>query len=515
MIAKTLKPKHKFYTSAAYSLARKATREDIYEMSKDFDITRDQVDEYFKNLTMSKAVSGALMAGREEKEALYNALDQKFIEHYPTIIIFKRGEGFDFYEYKNGVYLKIFDRDMYDYVDTIMSQYSLFEYRASSRQVKDTVQRVASLLSRTSGKNFCEDDLSNRKWLLNLKNGLLDMNTLTLSSHTPLYFSTTQAPFDYNPEAICPEFDKFVNTISNQSESTVKMIQEMFGYCLKEGNAKHKVFYLYGDTARNGKSTAAKIICGLIGWGNVSTLSLAQIAGENSAILTSIVGKQINFSDEISSKYIESSRLTAMSAEGIVEINPKFKPSYLYPVKTKFIIACNDLPRFKDSQGMKHRMISIPFRYHFTEEDRIERYDEILLGKEGSGILNWAIKGMNIKVFSINEESKEDIYDNLLQSNSIYAYMDMNFDFGEINTKEFTSEILYGNPKDKDCAATGFREFCELKGIKEASYFTFCRELKRFERETNKIKQIRKGEDRTRCYVGLKHKYLIDNVSDM
>jgi len=178
---------------------------------------------------------------------------------------------------------------------------------------------------------------------------------------------------------------------SKESESTALMIQQMYGYCLMKGNPMHKVFYLYGDTARNGKSTAAKILCGLIGWGNVSTLSLQQIEGENSSMMTSIIGKQINFSDEISSKFIGSSRLTAVAAEGVIEVNPKYKHSFMYSVKAKFIIACNDLPRFSDFQGMKHRMISIPFRHHLKENERVSRYDEILLEKEGAGILNCAI----------------------------------------------------------------------------------------------------------------------------
>ena len=510
----TKKPKHKFYGAAAFALGRKATKEDIYELSKEFDITKEQVDEYFNSKAKSKAVSAALMAGREEKEALYNILDQKFVEQYKNIVIFERGENINFYEYKNGVYEKIFDRDMYDYVDTLMAQYYLYDYRSSSRKVKDTVQRIASLLTRTQGKYFTENIISKRKWFLNLKNGLLDLTTLKLKEHTPDYFSTVQAPFDYAPTAQCLMFDEFIKTISNNDESTAQMVQEMFGYCIMEGNPKHKVFYLYGDTARNGKSTTAKILCGLIGWDNVSTLTLAQIAGENSSILTSIVGKQINFADEISSKYIESSRLTAMSAEGVVEINPKFKPSYLYPVKAKFIIACNDLPRFKDSQGMKHRMISIPFRHHFKEEERIDRYDEILLEKEGAGILNWAIKGIDIlknsKVFSTNEESRDDIYDNLLQSNSVYAYLEMMFDFNESYENIISPEELYGAAQTKDIQPTAFRLFCKDKGIGEASYFTFCRELKRFERETGKIKQIRQGDRGVRCYVGLKPKSLLE-----
>jgi len=514
---KEKKPKHQFYNKAGYALSRQTPIEAIYELSKEYEITNEEVSAYLDNKKKSTALSGAFVAGKEEKDALYNKLDQKFLEEYPHIVAFSRGENLAFYEYREGVFAPLLDREMYNYVDMLMVHFSLFDYRTSSHMVKDTVKRIEALFSRTKGRYFTEEMVSRQKWRLNLKNGLLDMETLNLESHTPDYFSTVQVPYEYLPDAECPLFTDFIKTVSNQTESTGEMIQEMFGYCLSSGNPKHKVFYLYGDTARNGKSTTAKIICGLIGWGNVSTLSLGQIASENSSILTSIIGKQINFSDEISSKYIESSRLTAMSSEGIVEINPKFKSSFLHTVRAKFVVACNDLPRFKDSQGMKHRMISIPFQHHFKEADRIERYDEILLEKEGPGILNWALKGMqNVKksnTFTTNEESREDMYENLMQSNSVYAFMDMEYDFdSSFEDNEFI-EDMYGSYDIKSDTGEGFRLFCHKKGILPLSFFAFCREMKRFARESGKIKQ-RKEKGGKRYYYGLKLREDEDLVED-
>jgi P4 family phage/plasmid primase-like protien len=510
-----LKPKHKFVGAASFLLSRDGSREDVLALSKEFDITEKEVEDYLKLKTKAKALSGALVGGREERDALYNMLDQKFIEKHENIVVFQRGENINFYEYKNGVYTLLLDIDMYNLVDTLMVEYALFDYRTSKRKVEDTIKRISANLSRTKDKYFSDDMLRYRKWYLNLKNGLLDMESYELKEHTASYFSTVQAPFDFNPEEQCPLFDDFIKTVSKGETSTAQMIQEMFGYCISEGNPKHKVFYLYGDTARNGKSTTAKILCGLIGWGNVSTLSLSQIAGESSSVLTSIVGKQINFADEISSKFIESSRLTAMSAEGVIEINPKFKPSYLYPVKAKFIICCNDLPRFKDSQGMKHRMIPIPFSLQIPEEKRVDRYDEILLEKEGSGILNWAIEGAKLlkenKVFLLNEESREDAHDNLLQSNSVYAFLEENYDFDEKYDKEVDTKEMYGDFADKDTRATGFRAFCIANGIGTASLPIFCKEVRRFSRETQKIAQKRIGTEKRRVYIGLKNKSNLDD----
>lgn len=506
---KKLKTKIDFYTKVPLLLNKGLSISDIAETIDEYTgVTHDDLEKIVSKNSLSKGIASGLVSATNQKAIIYNELDKKFVEKHPNLVLFRRGENSVFFEYRHGVYYELSEQDMYDLVDNIMEELSLFEYRNSSHKVKDTIKRISSLLARTIDKYFQDEKVYKQEWKLNLKNGLLDMNTWELKEHTPDYFSTVQVPYNYNPESQVNLFQKFIETVSDNDQSTAKMIQEMFGYCILEGNPKHRVFYLYGDTARNGKSTTAKLLAGLIGWGNVSTLSLGQIAGENSSILTSIIGKQINFSDEISSKYIESSRLTQMSAEGVVEVNPKFKSSFLYQIKAKFIIACNDLPQFKDSQGMKHRMISIPFNHHFEPKDRIDRYEEILLEKEGSAILNWAIEGAKMireqKDFTINEQSKEDMYENASQSNSVYAFLDSNYIFNEEYTEEFSVMDLYGRVESRDMPATKYRQFCKERGISPLGAGNFAKELKRYAREMGKVKQNRNKKER--YYTGLAEK---------
>jgi P4 family phage/plasmid primase-like protien len=489
-----------FYNKAHTLLARGAPLTSLYEMEKTHEVTKSEIDEYIETKTKTNALKNALTArSREETNALYNMLDQKFVERYPSIVTYRLGNNIMFYSYEHGVYKEVTDTDIEDLMDSFMFELNLLEHRSSRRKITDTIARVGSLLARTKGRHFKDTDVLHRKMKLNLKNGLLDVDTMTLTEHTSNYFSTVQLPYDYNPEAQAPKFEKFVETVSHSDPSTKDMIQEMFGYCIGDGNPKHKVFYLYGDTARNGKSTTAKILCGLLGEDNYSTLSLSQLANDNSSSLIKLVGKQLNFSDEISSKYIESSMLTTISAEGIIEINPKYKSPFMYQVKSKFIISCNDLPKFQNGQGMKHRMISIPFTYHIPEAERVDRIDEVLLEEEGSGILNWAIEGMLLlkerKIFTINKKSQEDMFDNTKESNSVYAFMYDSFDFDK----------KYHNEYDKkDDLFLMYKAYCTETRSMGKGYQSFCVELKRFANETHLIEPITiRGITN---YVGLKAK---------
>lgn len=507
-LPKTKLPKTKFYSKAAYLLSKHMQLDDLDELINDYEITQEEINLFKQNHQKSKIITNAMFSSKDEKEMIYNTLDKKFVEKHPNLVVFMRGENVSFYEYRNGVYVHLNDIDMINLVDDLMDELGLLDYRSKRRSVSDTVSRIGSLLCRKPGKHFSDETLFNNKWYLNLTNGLLDTETYTLCEHTPEYFSTVQIPFPYDKDAECPEFIKFVNQVSDNKPEVTQMIQEMYGYGLEDGNKRHKVFYLYGATARNGKSTTAKILCGLIGLGNVSTLSLEQIAGESSSVLTSIVNKQINFSDELSSKYIDSSKLTAMSSESLIEINPKYKNSFTYKVKAKFIVACNDLPRFHDGQGMKHRMISIPFRVYIKDEKRILDYDQVLLKKEGSGILNWAIEGLkllrNNKKFSISEDSLDDIQENIYGGNSVYAFMDETYVYDSSFTTPILSEEMYGKPAGKDSDMTMYKLYCHMSGIKPVALHTFRIELKRFAAETQKIQFKRVNNDR--CYVGLQQK---------
>jgi P4 family phage/plasmid primase-like protien len=504
-----LKSKSSFYTAADFRIARGMPIEEAYNLAKEYDgFTKEEVDEYIKNRTASKQVSLTLMNSKEQKEIIYAQLDEKISKAHPYLIISSRGENNIFFEYSNGVYYELKELDMYNLVDEEMVKNNLLDHRTSTRKVTDTIRRLASILARTEGKYFKEEDVLKQDWKINLKNGLLNTKNWKLESHTPEYFSTVQVPFNYEPEAECPEFLEFIKTVSNQKEGIALMIKELFGYSLLDGNSKHKIHYLYGDTARNGKTTTALILLGLIGRQNASTLSLAQLAGDKSSPLTSLIGKQINFSDEISSKYIDSSRLTSMSAEGIIEIDPKFKSSFLYKIKAKFIVACNDLPQMTDSQGMKHRMIVIPFQYHIPPSQRIDRFEEKLLAKEGSGILNWAIESAKVmqtqKEFTFHEDSLEDMKDNNLQNNTVYAFIEENFILEEGREERFYATELYGDaPGTGDNHGSGFRAWCKKKGVGTPSIFKFQRELKKYAKETDGVEQKRL-ETGERYYTGIK-----------
>ena len=189
-------------------------------------------------------------------------------------------------------------------------------------------------------------------------------------------------------------------------------------------------------------------------------------------------------------------------------VDPKYKPAYMHMFSNHWLLTCNDQPRFRDSQGMYHRAISIPFNYQIPEGERIERYDEVLLEKEGSGILNWAIdsvkKFRTSNTFTINEQSRLDSYENKMQSNSVFAYLEEGFDFNKDFIEEISLDEMYGDKKDRDGNGTGYNLYCFISGLKDVSRPNFAKELRRYASESKKIIIKRKNDGM--YYTGLRKK---------
>lgn len=440
----------------------------------------------------------------------FEQIARTFIAEHGRLAILCQEDNNMFYEYNNGVYEEVKIEEINARMLQHFYQKELVTH-ISAAKVKDAVQRVIWTLRATPGRYFFREHV--KREYINMQNGLLDIKTRDLIAHTPTYFSTTQLPFKYQPDAVCPEFQEFVLDITCNDSELVKMVQEMFGYCMQVGNPKHKIFFLYGRTGRNGKSTVAKILQHLIGDRNTSALSLQQLSSDNTHLTVGLVNSQLNFSEEVSMKYIETTHLTNLTAEGMITVNPKNKPPFLLKILTKFIVTCNDIPRFQSSQGMFKRQIIIPFNASFEGKENFNIVDELLL--EAPGILNWALDGLdrlNQKGFTIAEASAIEMEEAKLESNPVIEYIRTMFDFDLTSEQRYYSGHIYGLPADKESEATEYLAWCKLMGIGAMSKKKFTMELKRFADDTKLFAVKRDGTGQS--IIGLRRKLTMKRLRE-
>jgi P4 family phage/plasmid primase-like protien len=382
----------------------------------------------------------------------------------------------ELYVYADGVYTPgaetlVRSRVEEHYVETNSS---------AKKQLVDEV--IAAIRRRTDTKR----ETFNVPGKLNLKNGVLDLEKLTIEAHDPSRRYTYRLPAAYDPKASCPRFLKFLEEIQPE-ESTRKTLQEIVGYCFETGNLLQRAFMFVGE-GNNGKSTLLGAIADLLGRENISTETLQTLA-ESRFAAASLWGKLANICADIPSNPVRYTGTFKMATGGDpMRGERKFHDSFSFVNAAKLMFSCNELPEVSDrTRALWRRWIVVKFSEDFTgREDR--RLSEKLRG-ELPGILDWALEGLRVLrvegdfphaagTDSIMEEWRR-------RADSLYWFV------SERIEKEPTGWVA------KDVFYEEYSAFCEANSLRAKKPEVVGKELPRHapwvraERQGTKGKQIR------------------------
>lgn len=235
------------------------------------------------------------------------------------------------------------------------------------------------------------------KTIICLRNGLLlDVNerekTPKLIPHTKDLFITRGFDFNYNPEAKCPKFVAFLNSIL-PDKAEREFVLEWMGYCLFPGNEFQKCLFLVGDGA-NGKSVFTGVLELLLGKKNVSSVGMEAFHPNSRFGLCTTVDKLANIANEIGhhDKVCEANFKKYVACDQMT-IEEKNVPAFEITPTAKLIFATNTLPSFSDSSsGTWRRIHIVKFGQTFSEDQQNRDYlKDSFWEEELSGIFNLAL----------------------------------------------------------------------------------------------------------------------------
>lgn len=244
-----------------------------------------------------------------------------------------------------------------------------------------------NLVLRSSQKDtkFFEDGTVDGK--VNFPNGVLDIHTNEFTEgHSPDHPFMYVLPFEYEPKAVAPRFDAFLDEVTLGDKELRQMLLEFGGYALSNDKVwDHRALILVGGGA-NGKSVFLNVLSSLAGEAH-SAVSMRNLS--NDQHMAALEGKLLNLSDEgFSGGFKETDIFKTLVSGGEITVKTVYEKPYKIRNKAKLVFACNEIPNSTDmEEGFRRRLAIVPFNATFTGAGR----DPFLMSKlnaERAGIFN-------------------------------------------------------------------------------------------------------------------------------
>lgn len=320
-----------------------------------------------------------------------------------------------YYHYESGVY-----QGLSELTARNMVRMNMISKMTKLSQITDTEGQWRMQIQKDAR------ELNSNPYIINVKNGLLNVLDGTLSEHTTEYLSTVQLPVTYTPGATCPKFIQYMN--ESLPPDQVHLVQEIFGYFLVPINKAQKSFVVVGE-AGAGKSVLLLVLNEiLLGKENVSNITWQALSERFKT--AELFGKLANiFADLPTSNISDNSIYKSLVGQDYLTVEKKNKNPFSFQPYARLLFSCNTIPRnYGDkSEGFYRRLIIIRFS-HAVEE---ARRDPELLNKfrlESEGIFIWALEGLkrlmdqNFK-FSVTDRNLQELQRYREDSNSVLSFV--------------------------------------------------------------------------------------------
>ena len=240
------------------------------------------------------------------------------------------------------------------------------------------------------------NDLDTDPMLLNCKNGTLDLRTGILLPHRKEDLITRLVHVDYDPEAICPIWYKFLSQITKRDFDLQSYLNRLAGYCLTGKTSEQTIWIFYGEGA-NGKSTFIETLRVLLQeyakQADFTSFKKKKFDGIRND-LARIKGARLFTAVETGKgDYLDEVLIKRITGQDTITARFLHKEFFEFKNNAKVIIAANDLPKIRGKDHAIWRRVKIvPFSLTIPSETMDRDLPEKLRG-ELPGILAWAVRG--------------------------------------------------------------------------------------------------------------------------
>ena len=347
------------------------------------------------------------------------------------------------------------------------------------------------------------------KKFIHLTNGMIPVggDEIDLVSFSPDFRSRNRCPFAFDEHAQCPRFENELLGPALLPEDIV-VVQKYMGLSLGQYNRIQRALFLTGASA-SGKSQLSNIIQGLVGQENVTQLRPKFL--EDRFEMYEYLQKTLLVGVDVSPDFLSCPQ--AASLKGLIggdwlTAEQKFGTGrFNFRGTFCVVVTSNSQVNVRlqgDADAWHRRLLLVPFR-EVTPPKRIPDFGLELLKTEGAGILNWALRGLDLLQQDINKTGdiiltprQQDLITGVLtQSDSLRGFLQARIERAP-NSDLASAEIV-----------TEYEKFCATKSWTPVPATDVQQQLEKLMLElfsTAKSHCVQRGGRDVRGYKGLKIK---------
>lgn len=259
------------------------------------------------------------------------------------------------------------------------------------------LRAMIELMRTEPGVPVSMDQLDADDWLLNCRNGTVDLRTGTVFPHSKDRLLSRMAEASFVPGAQCARWLQFLDYIMGGDQSRVNLLQRGVGASACGAPWQYLIF-LYGSGA-NGKSVFLEVVSRILASyaGEAAQGLLLQKKNEaHPTEVADLMGKRFVTSEEVDqSSVLDEGRVKRLTSGRPIKARFMREDLFEFRPTHKLWIAINHKPRVRgQDEGIWRRIKLVPFEVQIPPAERRD-FEEVVKEflQERDGILGWIVQG--------------------------------------------------------------------------------------------------------------------------
>ncbi len=236
-------------------------------------------------------------------------------------------------------------------------------------------------------------------WLLGVQNGVIELKTRQFRPARWEDLITKRAGVVFDPDAQCPQWLKFLDTVTGGDASLQAYMQRVVGYTLTGIVSEEVLFVLYG-IGSNGKSTYRETVHALLGdyalAADAGLLTERKKPGGATEEIARLKGRRfVAVNETAENDHLSEARIKFITSQDTITARNLYGHLFDFFPTHKTALTTNHKPIVRGTdEGIWRRLHLIPFIVTISKSAVEKDFRERRLMPELSGILNWALAGL-------------------------------------------------------------------------------------------------------------------------